>query len=314
MDKSTLGKIITRYQKKHGVTQKIVHEGIGSQASYQRVDYVDRDVDFIIQETMLARVGLSAESFEIVLGDEEYDEWMLRMEIRAAAVTKDASVVEEKISLYRQEHAQKHILHEQFCLYYEMKLAQWRGEKADVIGDLAERALQLTKRVDDMPNPRLNLYTPMEMDLLLTLVQLQYGFWNNKWNGLPCLQKIIEYAREYYTIEKREDIEGRARLQQIERLWQYESRETLLPYIDETIACFSGATGISRLGEARFIKAKLLWKEHEEAEDEELQRKLSMRECMMAYSIFQALHRNDKLKEIEDFCEGELQWHITTQI
>lgn len=314
MDKSALGKVITRYQKKHGVTQKIVHDGIGSQASYQRVDYDDRDVDYIIQETMLARVGQAAESFEVVLSDEEYVEWMLRTEIRAAAITKDYATVAKKVARYRQENAQKHILHEQFCLYYETKLAQWRGENADVIGDLAERALKLTKKVDDVPNERVNLYTPMEMELLLMLVQLKRGKWAEKWSGAFCLQRIIDYAKKYYTIEKRENIEGRARLLQIELLWQSEPIETLLRYIEEAIGCFVGASGIGFMGELRFIKAKLLWREHENVADEEARRQMCMHECMMAYSIFEVLHQEDKLKEIEDFCDGELKWHITTQI
>ena len=132
-----------------------------------------------------------------------------------------------------------------------------------------------------------------------------------------CLQKIIEYARKYYTIEKRENIEGRAWLLQIELLWYSESTETLLCYIEEAIGCFAGASGIGFMGELRFVKAKLLWREHgiaADAEDMEAMRQMSMRECMMAYSIFEALQQEDKLKEIEAFCDGELKWHITTQI
>lgn len=314
MKKNTFGTIIETYRKKLNVSQKIVYEGIGSQASYRRGESDEREVDFVIQETILARLGQSATDFELILSDEEYDVWMERLAIRSALAGKDYEAVESLIKEYRRAHARKHKLHEQFCLYYELKLAEWRREDRKVLSGLAAQALCLTKRIDDMPRKGQSLYTPIELDLLLTLIQYRHENWNNLFTNGNCLQKMIEYVEAYYSIERQEDIEGRAWLELLRISEKYDEPEQLLIYIDRAIACFSGATGIERLGEVRFMKAQLLWRGYENSVDKEQQLYLCKEECKMAYCIFDVLRRTEKVHEIEEFCLGELQWHITMQI
>lgn len=314
MSKTTFGTIIEKYRKKLNVSQKVVHEGIGSQASYRRGESDEREVDFVIQETILARLGQSATDFELILDDEEYDMWMERLAIRSATAGKDYDTVEKLVKEYRLRYAAVHKLHEQFCLYYELKLAEWHGEERKTLSALAAEALSLTKQIDDMPRLRESLYTPMELDLLLTLIQYRHEHWNNLFKNGNCLQKIIEYVNEYYSIERQEDIEGRAWLELLRVAEKYEDPEQLLVYIDKAIACFCGATGIERLGEVRFMKAQLLWRGYEDATDKEQQLHLCKEECKMAYCIFEVLRRTEKVREIEEFCLGELQWHITMQI
>lgn len=314
MDKTAFGEIIARYREKYDVSQMVVHEGIGSQASYRRGESEEREVDFVIQETLLARLGQSATDFELMLSDEEYDVWMERLAVRSAMAGKDYQAVEEIIKRYRQENADKHKLHEQFCLYYEMKLAQWRGADKEEILELAQRALALTKEIDAVPECKQNLYTPIELDLLLTLIQYGHEKWSRLLEIVYCLKKIIDYVDAYYSIERQEDIEGRAWIELIRVAERYENADELLTYIDKAIACFSGATGIERLAEVRFIKAKLLWRCNKDADDKEEQMRLCKEECMMAYCIYDVLGHIEKIKEIEDFCLGELEWHITMQI
>ena len=314
MSKTTFGNIIERYRKKLNVSQKIVHEGIGSQASYRRGESDEREVDFLIQETILARLGQSAADFELILSDEEYDMWMERLAIRSALAGKDYETVEKLVSEYRARYASAHKLHEQFCLYYELKLAEQNGADRKVLGSMAAEALSLTKKVEDMPRLRQSLYTPMELDLLLTLIQYRHEKWNNMFTNGNCLLKIIEYVNEYYSIERQEDIEGRAWLELLRVAEKYEDPEQLLDYVDKAIACFCSATGIERLGEVRFKKAQLLWRGCEDAVDKEQQLQQCKEECKMAYSIFDVLGRAEKVREIEEFCLGELQWHITMQI
>jgi len=314
MNKTTFGTILERYRKKLNVSQRTVYEGIGSQSSYRRGESDEREVDFVIQETILARLGQSATDFELILSDEEYDVWMERLAIRSALAGKDYTTVDVLVKEYRREHAGKHKLHEQFCLYYELKLAEWRGEAHSVLCSLAAQALRLTKQIDDMPRVPHSLYTPIEMDLLLTLIQYHHDKWSNTFANGNCLQKIIEYVQAYYSIECREDIEGRAWLELLTVAEKYAEPKRLLEYIDKAIACFCGATGIERLGEVRFRKAQLLWRSYEDADDKEQQLYLCKEECKMAYCIFDVLGHKETVQEIEEFCLGELQWHITMQI
>lgn len=314
VEKTIFGKIIAGYREKFDLQQNVICEGICSKATYLRTEMEERAADFVVQETLLARVGQDAANFEVILEDEEFELWTERMAIRSAMAGKQFDIVQEKVEAYRRENAHKHKLHEQFCLYYEMKLAEWRGEAAEDICRLAEKALAFTKRIDEQPEIKESLYTPMEMDLLLTLLQHRYQVWENPWKREQCLTKIIEYADVYFSTERQEDIEGRAWIELLKLEEKYGTPEKLLTYVDRAIACFAGGSGILRLAEARFVKAKLLLHISRSEEDGRGHREQCKEECKMVYSIYEAMECDAQRREVERFCEEELQWHITMQM
>jgi hypothetical protein len=195
-----------------------------------------------------------------------------------------------------------------------MKLAGWRHQPAEEICRLTELAFACTKESEEIPHCRENLYSYVELDLLLTMIQYGHENWCNIWKAGYCLNQIIEYAEVYYTKENREEIEGRAWIQLIRISGKYENPETRLNYIERAIACFSGGTGIERLAEVRFIKAQLLWEIHENQEDALTLIEQCKEECCMAYCIYEVLGRTEKAQEVASFCEEKLQWHITMQM
>ena len=90
--------------------------------------------------------------------------------------------------------------------------------------------------------------------------------------------------------------------------------EALLTYIEHAIKCFVRGSSILRLAEVRCMKAKLLLRSSYSSEDEEARRELCKEECEMAYCIYDIMECEAQQREIERFCEEELQWHITMQM
>lgn len=279
-----------------------------------RMERDARVVDLVVQETLLARVGQNVANFEVLLGDEVFDLWAERMAIRSAMAGKQFDIVRERVKAYRLENADKHKLHEQFCLYYEMKLAEWQGEESERICQIAEKALSFTKENDEQPEIKDCLYTPMEIDLLLTLIQHQYREWRNPWKRESCLLKMLKYMEVYFSLERQEDIEGRAWIELLKLKEEYGDSEKLFSYIDRAIASFASGSGILRLAEVRFMKAKLLLKCSRTAEDCEEKLKQCREECKMAYDIYDVMECEVQRREVEKFCEEELRWHITMQM
>lgn len=314
MEKTVFGKILTRYRKKYDLQKNVIYKGICSEVSYFRLEKEARAVDFVVQETLLARMGQDVANFEVLLDDEAFELWTERMAIRSAMAAKQFDVVQEKINAYRLENADKHKLHEQFCMYYEMKLAEWRGEEAERVCQIAERALAFTKESDEQPGIKDNLYTPMEIDMLLTLIQHQYRDWQDPWKRESCLVKMIEYVEVYFSTEPQEDIEGRTWMELLKLEEAYGGEQKLLMYIDRAIACFAGGSGILRLAEVRFMKAKLLFQLSRNAQDGEARLKQCREECQMVYGIYDVMECKTQRREVERFCEEELQWHITMQM
>lgn len=81
MKKSIFGKIVAIYREKYDIQQKEICEGICSEATYLRAEMEEKETAFIVQEALLARLGQSADKFELILDEEDYDLWTQRLEI-----------------------------------------------------------------------------------------------------------------------------------------------------------------------------------------------------------------------------------------
>ena len=84
----------------------------------------------------------------------------------------------------------------------------------------------------------------------------------------------------------------------------------LLSYIDKAIECLAKGTGIIKLAQVHFMKAKLLARMRTGSGDQHWQ-KMCMEECKMAYCIYSVMERKEQAEDIEKFCREELEWHIT---
>ena len=311
---TTFGTIMAAYRAKYKLNQREICKGICAEATCVRAGLEGIEVDFLTQEALLGRMGLSSDDFELLLGDEEYILQSERGAIRSDMAGRNMEDLEEKLARYTEKYGTNHPLHKQFILYYRMKLACWHKQSAEEIRRLAEQAFFCTKESDEVPHCRNNLYSYTELDILLTMIQYGHENWCDVLKNGYYLKQIIEYVGVYYAKESREEIEGRAWIQLIRIAGEYESRDTLLSYIDRAIACFSSGTGIERLAEVRFIKAQLLLEKGDGAENTEKQIEQCKEECCMAYCIYEVLGCTEKVREITSFCEEKLRWHITMQM
>ncbi|MCI8789261.1 MAG: hypothetical protein HFH92_09160, partial [Lachnospiraceae bacterium] len=173
MEKNRFGKMVENYQQMHEVEKKAIYRGICSGATFTRVETEERNLDYLVVETLLARMGKKDYGFESLLRQKDGELWEKRLEMKLAMCEQDYLSVDKMLQEYRMMMPKDSKLHEQFCLYHEMKLAERGGKSADRAKacSLAWQALVLTKKDGEMPHEKKNLYTPMEMDLLLTLIR-----------------------------------------------------------------------------------------------------------------------------------------------
>lgn len=311
MEKNTFGKVSASYRKRYGLQRKVIYEGICSPATFTRAETEERNLDFLVIETLLARMGKRSVGFESMLREEDGALWEKRLEIKVAMSNGDYPAVDRGIQEYRLQVSQENWLHEQFCLYYEMKLAERNGKDQDKVCKLAARALALTKEKFDLPDQQNNLYTPMEMDMLLALFRNRQGEWKASCRVESGLLDIVRYMEICYQEDRHEDIEGDVWLELIKVSECSDENGKELYYIEKALKCFDGTTGIRRLAELHFIKAKLIerWKRAGDGCKDWLRE--CMEECRMAHTIYAIMGMDRERNAVEKYCEEELQWHIT---
>lgn len=331
MEKNGFGKMVEDYQKRYGVEKKTIYTGICSGASFTRAETEERNLDYLVIETLLARMGKKADGFESLLRPEDGELWEKRLEIKSAMREYDFSSACKILLDYQKKIPKEGKLHEQFCLYYEMKLAE-RGEesanKAYKVGGLAWQALQLTKQDGELPNEK-NLYTPMEMDLLLTLIRYRQegvslpdlgkpgtvifplDMWKEDCRVESALWDMTEYMEVYYCNDQQEEIKGDVWLELMRLLERSGRDDRLRLCIEKALESFTGATGIRRLAELHFTKAKLIGRLKTGWGGNDGWKSLCKEECMMAYAICETMEMKMDLEEIERYCREELHWLIT---
>ena len=127
--KNRFGQMAENYQKKYGMDKKAIYRGICSGATFTRMETEERNLDYLVIETLMARMGKRADGFESLLRQEDGELWEKRLEIKLAMYEHGYIYVDKMLHEYRMNMPKDSKLHEQFCLYYEMKLAE-RGEKS----------------------------------------------------------------------------------------------------------------------------------------------------------------------------------------
>ena len=130
--------------------------------------------------------------------------------IRVSFVAGYYGQLESKLINYIAKYVAAGYLHQQFYIYYEVKLAMWRGEESGHICSLAQRALELTKATGEIPDCKTKKYTYTELELLLTLIEYGDEQWKDAEKKEIGLLKIVQYARLYFEEERRVAIEDRA--------------------------------------------------------------------------------------------------------
>lgn len=78
MEQRTLEIEITYYRKKYELKQEDICSGICSVAKLSRLEQGYREIDSLIGESLLGRIGKEITLFELFLNEEDYDLWKKR--------------------------------------------------------------------------------------------------------------------------------------------------------------------------------------------------------------------------------------------
>ena len=331
LEKNRFGKMVENYQQLHEVEKKAIYRGICSGATFTRVETEERNLDYLVVETLLARMGKKDYGFESLLRQKDGELWEKRLEMKLAMCEQDYLSVDKMLQEYRMMMPKDSKLHEQFCLYHEMKLAERGGKSADRAKacSLAWQALVLTKKDGEMPHEKKNLYTPMEMDLLLTLIRYRQedlclpdpdrpekmvhplDAWKEDSRAESALWDMTEYMGVYCQNDHQEEIRGDI-WQELMRLLEQSGKDDRLRFcLEKALEAFAGTNGIRRLAELHFIKARLIGRMKMGWDGSDDWKKLCREECLMAYAVCEAMEMEKELAEIKRYCREELHWHIT---
>lgn len=307
MEQNTLGIMLSYYREKYKLSMEQVCDGICSVAALHRIEKGSREVDSLVGERLLGRIGKEANQFELMLGDEDYACWQVRKQILGAMKQKNYDEAKKAIAVYRKTSAGLPEVHKQFYLYYEGIIATAAKDEKEKILDLFSEAFYCTRK----ENGKRRLYNQIEIDIALKLIHYKYPTWRKC--SRDMIDELLFVTDQYYTGQQKEDAQAEIWMELIYLAEEQGSDRNLLSYIDQAVDAIGKGRRMRYLGELHFKKAQVIMRCYRDTKEWMIQEESCKKECLMAYYVFEVMRKRKEQTEVQRFCGEKMGWHITEQ-
>lgn len=295
MEQRTMGIVLSYYRKKYGLSLEELSEGICSVSTLFRLEQGYREIDSLLGETLLGRIGKEVTLFETMLNEDDYLLWQKRSEICNLIENGQLDDAENKIDVYEKEISCEENVHKQFCLYQRGRIAAERQQLSEMKALLVD-AIRLTMpRIDRIEEQSL-LFNSTEIEILLLLVH-----YKNYESDISekLLHILLEHVNYYFSPEKKEQIEPKMYLELIECM--SENAEKVVEYTTKGIEAIQKGKGYWYLAELYDKKARALYQCYSETAEWEAQEELCKECCVRAFFLYEVENDERKQKEISFF-------------
>lgn len=304
MEINTLGSILKYYRKKYNLRQEEVCNGICTTTVYSQIENGKKVVDSLIAETLLGRIGKTVLQFELLLNEDDYELWNLREKIKDAENNDDYIQMKSFLEEYGKKMPKKSV-HKQIFLFESIKCQILWGKTNEGVGKSLYNILQITQ--PNWNQEKETLLSPLEIEIILLIYKFQEG----KWIDIEkSLIKILMFIKEKYSECLKQDIGNKVLMYLIEYKKKEEDYICAVKYIDQAIELHSNGRSIKNIAELHFLKAQMIKKGCIEREQWIIEKRKCKMECLMAYHVFVVMGQEEDCKEVQKFCEEELEWQI----
>lgn len=308
MDQRTLEIEITYYRRKYELNQEDICNGICSLSKLSRLEKGYREMDSLVGESLLGRIGKEITVFEILLNEEDYDLWKRREKIRTYVESNEFEKAEKCIEEYRKIIPPDETVHEQFCMYEEAIMMLRREEPADLLCQTLENGIKLTIPDFGKDKDKIRLYNQTEIEMILLL--FHYDLRSADFLEKELL-KILAHVKKYFSIRKKEEIGIKIYFELMEHSQAAGNNEKVLEYIEEAINLIREGRGFRFLSQLFFMKAKVIRNLYSHKTEWDSYKEECMEACKIAYYLFEFEEDRTGQSETAGFYEEEFGCQIT---
>lgn len=200
----SLGTILHQLRKDAGLSQKELSDGIVSISELSRVEYREKELDYILLESLFERLGKSLDKIELVLSKDEYHPLFLREEIKFALLQRDLCSASTLLQKYQKTVIPHNNIQKQYCSMIGCLIDYFENKNyVDCLKPLSQ-AISLTFPFWDNPtwgNVRLCI---QELRILhmIAYIKIQTSYLDNA----PSLLTNIERYLERYETDAEEKV------------------------------------------------------------------------------------------------------------
>ncbi len=307
MENNKIGSAILYFRESYQISQGKLCMGLCSIATLSRIEAGERDVDSLLLETLLERLGKMPNQFELILTEFDYDLYQKREEIKKQAEAKAYSSAYALLQEYEQIAATKGNVHVQFIKAYRALLNELNGGTIDTTIDLLMQAITCT--VPDFKTSEIKDYylSNSELNIIVDILKRMVSAGMNR-HAKQILKQVLDYLDLHNSMEDNSNLYSKVALI-ASRLYMKENNlKKALEICNRGFEKCKGSRKMDYLGELTFIKAQATEGLYKIEVNWEEKKKDCLKLYLQAYYVLNFCEDTHAAKEIREHLKGEYQW------
>ena len=259
MNKYKLGEFIRYYRKKQKVSQADLCRNLCSVATMSRIENGETDTPVMMAQTLLERLGLNVNKFELLLDRDDSRYFRRRDEVDEALWKRDIPLAEKELAAY-ETMVEEDKLHQQYIKLQKAKILLLKAENAEFSPEPMEKenlynqAEQLLAEAAEYTIPKSSsegeelLLSKIEIEILLTKVR-KYQKEN--------LLRVHNYMKKHYSMELMEEIYPMVQLELAKILMEEKKYQEALQEIEDGLEVTGNGRSYCYCADLHFLYAQV---------------------------------------------------------
>lgn len=171
LENNKIGSAIMYFRENYYISQSKLSKGLCSVPTLSRIEAGERDVDSLLLEALLERLGKTPNQFELILTDLDYESYQNREEIKKRIENKNFQSAESLLNMYEKISGSKGSVHKQFIVTCRALLNELKGGPIEQTIELFMDAISYT--VPDFKTNEIEDYdlSNTELNIIIDIIQ-----------------------------------------------------------------------------------------------------------------------------------------------
>lgn len=201
LENNKIGSAIQYFRETYHISQGKLCKGLCSIATLSRIEAGERDVDSLLLDALLERLGKTPNQFELILTDFDYVLYQSREDIMKQITGNNFSEAYRLLDRYDDIVASKGTVHMQFIVASKALLNELQGGSVDITIDLFMKAISYT--VPNFKTNKISEYylSNTELNIIIDMMQRMVSAGRMKGTKEILLQ-IMDYLEAHSSMEE----------------------------------------------------------------------------------------------------------------
>lgn len=310
MESNKIGSAIQYFRESYQISQSKLCKGLCSVATLSRIEAGERDVDSLLLETLLERLGKTPNQFELILADFDYVSYQNREEIKKQIENNNFEAAYSLLNTYENIAASKGPVHKQFIITSRALLNELQGGEVERTIELFMEAVSYTVP-DFKTNEIIDYYLSYtELNIIIDIIQrLKSAGLTDR--AKEILFRVLEYLDMHNSMEEYNRLYPKVAIIASRLFMQEQDLNKALELCNKGLEINKGNRKLDYRGELYLIKAQITEALFKTQSNWKTLQDECLKLYLQAYYVFDFCEERTTAEKIKKYLQEEYKWVCT---